>query len=157
MDIHGMGELWHRVYELGNQVGQSWRLRYDLGKQAEKSDGPKCVYNATGQPGSHPICEQPAEYCQTEPVSSETQGPRRLYWFCRQHAELRDAEEKWGDYISDLLEWERVLDKAQEKETKEEIVALLEKRCGERRGLCDEFAAYIDSLRYLGKGKHPLK
>jgi hypothetical protein len=31
-----MGELWHRIYELGNQVGQSWRLRYELGKQFAK-------------------------------------------------------------------------------------------------------------------------
>ena len=75
----------------------------------------------------------------------------------RQHAELKDAEEEWGDSISDLLEWERVLDLAREMETKEEIVALLERKCDELRGLSNEFAAYVDSLKYTGRGKHPLE
>ena len=57
-----------------------------------------------------------------------------------------------GDSISDLLEWERVLSQAREVETKEKIVALLERKCEERRGLCDEFAAYVDSVRYTGEG-----
>jgi hypothetical protein len=36
VNIYGMGALWHRIYELGNQVGQSWRPRYELGKQFAK-------------------------------------------------------------------------------------------------------------------------
>ena len=75
----------------------------------------------------------------------------------RQHAELKDAEEEWGDSISDLLEWERVLDLAREMETKEEIVALLERKWNELRRLCNEFAAYVDSIKYTGEGKHPLE
>ncbi len=76
-------------------------------------------------------------------------------WLCRQHAQLEHAKVEWGNSISDLLEWERVLDRAHEVETKEEIVALLERKCNELRRLCDEFAAYVDSLKYMGKGKHP--
>jgi len=79
-----------------------------------------------------------------------------LYWLCRQHAELKDAEEEWGDSISDLLEWERVLGQAREDYTKDGNVALLERKCEERRGSCDEFAANGDRFRYTGKGKHPL-
>ncbi len=76
-------------------------------------------------------------------------------WLCRQHAQLEDAEEARGNRISDLLEWKRVLDQAHEVETKEEIVAPLKTKCDELRRLCGEFAAYVDSLKYTGKGKHP--
>ena len=62
-----------------------------------------------------------------------------------------------GDSISELLEWERVLDRAREVETKEEIVVLLERKCDELRRLCNEFAAYADSIKYTGEGKHPLE
>jgi hypothetical protein len=143
------------MYELGNQVGESWRLAYQLDKQARKPSGPKCAYKATGELDACPACGRPAEYCETQSVSTDPYE-LRLYWLCRQHAELRDAEEEWGDHISDLLEWERVLDEACKAETREEIVALLEKKCSERRRLCDEFAAYVDSMRYTGKGKRPL-
>ena len=156
MNVYRVGELWRRMYELGNQVGESWRLAYELEKQAGKSDVPECAHNATGEPCSYPACGRPAEYCETQPVSTNSYE-LRLYWLCRQHAELRDAEEEWGDRISDLLEWERVLDQARKAGTQEEIVTLLEKKCGERRRLCDEFAAYVDSMRYTGKGKHPLR
>lgn len=154
MNVHRVSELWGLMYELGNRVGESWRLRYALEKQTEKPDTPNCAYKASGEPGPYPLCAQPAEYCETQPVSSGTHE-LRLYWLCRQHADLKDAEEEWGDSISDLLEWERVLSQAREVETKEEIVALLERKCEERRGLCDEFAAYVDSVRYTGEGKHP--
>jgi hypothetical protein len=62
-----------------------------------------------------------------------------------------------GDSISDLLEWERVVEEARKAKTKEEIVTLLEKGFEERRRLCDEFAVYVDSVRYTGEGKHPLE
>jgi hypothetical protein len=78
-------------------------------------------------------------------------------WLCRQHAALEDAEEEGGHSISDLLERERVLEEARKAKTKEEIVTLLEKGCEERRRLCGEFAAYVDSVRYTGKGKYPLE
>jgi len=142
------------MYELGNRVGECWRFRYELEKQVKKPGARTCAYKASGGPDPYPLCAQPAEYCETQPVSSGTHE-LRLYWLCRQHADLKDAEEEWGDSISDLLEWERVLSQAREVETKEEIVALLERKCEERRGLCDEFAAYVDSVRYTGEGKHP--
>jgi hypothetical protein len=95
-------------------------------------------------------------YCETQFVSSGTYE-LRFYWLCRQHGALEDAEEEWGDNISELLEWERVLEQAREVETKEEIVALLERKCDELRRFCNEFAAYVDSINYTGKGKHPLE
>jgi len=153
---HRVGELWGLMYELGNRVGESWRLRYEREKQAEKPGVRTCDYKASGEPDLYPACGQPAEYWVTEPVSSGTYE-LRLYWLCRQHAELRDAEEEWGDRISDLLEWERVLEEARKAKTKEEILALLERKCEERQRLCNEFAAYADSLKYTGKGKHPLE
>ena len=156
MNVHRVSELWGLMYELGNRVGESWRLRYELEKRAERPDIPTCAYKASGEPSPYPLCAQPAEYCETQPVSSGSHE-LRLYWLCRQHAALKDAEEEWGDSISDLLEWERVLDQAREAETKEEIVALLERKREALRTLCDEFAAYVDSLKYTGKGKHPLE
>jgi hypothetical protein len=154
--VHRAGKLWGLMYELGNRVGESWRLKYELEKQAEKAGARTCAYNANDGPNLYPLCGQPAEYCETQPVSTNM-DELRLYWLCRQHAELKDAEEEWGDSISDLLEWERVLDQAREAETKEEIVALLERKREALRRLCDEFAAYADSLKYTGKGKHPLE
>ena len=130
-------------------------LRHQLEKQAKKPDVPKCAYKASGEPDLYPACGQPAEYCETQPLSAGTYE-LRLYWICRQHAELEDAEKEWGDSISDLLEWEWVLHQAHQAKTREEIVDLLEKGCEERRRLCDEFAAYVDSMRYTGKGEHPL-
>ena len=156
MNVHRVGELWGLMHELGKRVGESWRLRYEREKQTEKPDNPKCAYKATSQPDPYPACGHPAEYCETEPVSTNTYE-LRLYWLCRQHAELKDAEEEWGDSISNLLEWERVLDEARKVETKEEIVALLERKCNVLRRLCDEFAAYVDSIKYTGEGKHPLE
>ena len=156
MSVHRVGELWGLVYQLGKRMGKSWHLRYELEKQTEKPGVPKCAYKATGEPDTYPACGQPAEYCETEPVSTNTYD-LRLLWLCRQHAELADAEEEWGDSISDLLEWERVLDEARNVETKQEIVALLERKCDELQRLCSEFAAYVDSMRYTGKGKHPLE
>ena len=144
------------MYELGNRVGESWRLRYELEKQAEKQPGiPKCAYKATGELGPCPGCGRPAEYCETQPVSTDTYE-LLLYWLCRQHAELKDAEEEWEDSISDLLEWEQILEESHDLETKEEVVALLERKCDELRGRCDRFAAYVDSLKYTGEGKHPV-
>ena len=156
MNVHRVGELWGLMHELGKRVGESWRLRYELEKQTEKPDNPKCAYKATSQPDPYPACGHPAEYCETEPVSTNMYE-LRLYWLCRQHAELKDAEEEWGDSINNLLEWERVLDEARKVETKEEIVALLERKCNVLRRLCDEFAAYVDSIKYTGEGKHPLE
>jgi hypothetical protein len=156
MNVHRVSELWGLMHELGERVGESWRLRYELEKQAEEPEVRRCAYKATGQPGPYPVCGQPAEYCETEPVPTNT-NKLRLYWLCRQHAELADAEEEWGDRISDLLAWERVLDEAGKVETKEEIVALLERKCNELRRLCDEFAAYVDSNKYTSEGKHPLQ
>jgi hypothetical protein len=156
VNVHRVSELWGLMYELGNRVGASWRLRYELEKQAEKPGIPSCVYKASGESDLYPGCGQPAEYCETEPVSTDTYE-LHLYWLCRQHAALKDAEEEWGNNISELLEWELVLDEARKVETKEEIVALLERKCDELRSLCDEFAAYADSLKYTGKGKHPLE
>ena len=156
MRLHRVSELWGMMYELGNRVGESWRLRYQLEKRTEKPGVQTCAYKATGEPGPYLLCGQPAEYCETQPISTDTYE-LGLYWLCRQHAELEDAEEEWGDSISDLLEWERILDQARQVETKEEIVALLEKGCEERRRLCEEFAAYVDSVRYTGKGMHPLE
>jgi hypothetical protein len=153
---HRVSELWGLMYELGNRVGESWRLKYELEKQAEKAGARMCAYKASGGPNPYPLCGQPAEYCETQPVSTDM-DELRLYWLYRQHAELEDAEEEWDDSISDLLEWERVLYQAREVETKEEIVALLERKCDKLRRLCDEFAAYVDSLKYTGKGKHPLE
>ena len=108
MNVHRVGELWGLMHELGKRVGESWRLGYGLEKQTEKPDNPKCAYKATGQPDPYPACGHPAEYCATEPISTNTYE-LRLYWLCRQHAELADAEENWGDSIGNLLEWERVL------------------------------------------------
>jgi hypothetical protein len=150
-----MGELWGLVYQLGKRVSKSWHLKYKLEKQAEKPGKPKCTYKASDEAYASPACGQPAEYCETEPVSTGTYD-LRLYWLCRQHAELEDAEKEWGDSISDLLEWELVLDEARNMETQEEIVDLLEGKCNELQRLCNEFAAYVDSMRYTGKGKHPL-
>ena len=99
MNVYRVGELWRRMYELGNQVGESWRLAYELEKQAGKSDAPECAHKATGEPCSYPACGRPAEYCETQPVSTGSYE-LRLYWLCRQHAELRDAEEEWGDHIA---------------------------------------------------------
>src|ERR671916_1268420 len=144
---HRVGELWGLVYQLGKRMGKSWHLRHELEKQAEEPGKPKCTYKVSGEPDAYPGCGQPAEYCETEPVSTGTYN-LRLYWLCRQHAELEDAEEGWADSISVLLEWERVLYEAREVETKEEIVALIERGCEERRRLCDEFAAYVDRMRY---------
>jgi hypothetical protein len=143
------------MYQLGNRVRESLRLRFELEKQTKKPDVPKCAYKASGEPEPYSACGQLAEYCETEPVSADTYE-LRLYWICRQHAELEDAEKEWGDNISDLLEWELVLDEARNVESQEEIVALLERKCDELQRLCNEFAAYVDSLRYTGKGKHPL-
>jgi hypothetical protein len=81
----------------------------------------------------------------------------RLYWLCRQHAALDHAEEEWGESIGDLLEWERALEEARKATAKEEIIVLLEGKRNEMRRLCNEFAAYADSLKYTGKGKHPLE
>ena len=150
-----VGELWALVYQLGKRVSRSWHLKYELEKQAERPGKPKCAYKASGEADAYPACGQPAEYCETEPISTGTYD-LRLYWLCRQHAELEDAEKEWGDSISDLLEWELVLDEARNMETQEEIVDLLERKCDELQRLCDEFAAYVDSMRYTGKGKHPL-
>jgi hypothetical protein len=155
MSGYRVGELWGLMYELGSRVGESWRLRHQLEKQAKKPDVPKCAYKASGESDLYPACGQPAEYCETQPLSTGT-DELRLYWICRQHAELEDAEKEWGDSIGDLLEWERVLHQARQAKTREEIVDLLEKGCEERRRLCDEFAAYVDSMRYTGKGEHPL-
>ena len=154
--MHRAGKLWGLMYEIGNRMGESWRYRYELEKRAEKPARQTCAYKASEEPDLYPACGQPAEYCETQPVSSDTYE-LRLYWLCRQHAALEDAEEEWDDSISDLLEWERVLEQAREVETKEEIVALLERKCDKLRRLCDEFAAYVDSLKYTGKGKHPLE
>jgi hypothetical protein len=156
MSGYRVGELWTFVYQLGKRMGKFWHLRYELEKQAENPGKPKCTYKASGEPDASPACGQPAEYCETEPVSTGTYD-LRLYWLCRQHAELEDAEEGWADSISVLLEWERVLYEARKVETKEKIVALLERKCDELRRLCDEYAAYVDSMRYTGKGKHPLE
>ena len=156
MKVHRAGKLWGLVYELGIRVGEAWRFRYELEKQVKKPGAWTCAYKASGELGPYPLCGQPAEYCETQPVSGGTHE-LRLYWLCRQHADLKDAEEEWGDSISDLLQWERVLDQAREVETKEEIVALLKRKCDKRRRLCDEFAAYVDSVRYMGKGEHPLE
>jgi hypothetical protein len=156
VNVHRVSELWGLMYELGNRVGESWRLRYELEKQAEEPEVRRCAYKATGEPGPYLACGQPAEYCETQPASTGTYE-LRLYWLCRQHAELRDAEEEWGDSISDLLEWERALEEARKAETKEEIVTLLEVKCDELRRLCHEFVAYVDSIKYTGKGKHPLE
>jgi hypothetical protein len=150
-----VGELWGLVYQLGKRVGKSWHLRYALEKQAERPGKPKCTYKANDEADTYPACGQPAEYCETEPISTGTYD-LSLYWLCRQHAELEDAEKEWGDSISDLLEWELVLDEARNMETQEEIVDLLETKCDELQRLCNEFAAYVDSMRYTGKGKHPL-
>ena len=150
-----VGELWALVYQLGKRVGKSWLLRYALEKQAERPGKPKCTYKASDEADAYPACGQPAEYCETEPISTGTYD-LRLYWLCRQHAELEDAEKERGDSISDLLEWELVLDEARNMETQEEIVDLLERKCDELQRLCNEFAAYVDSMRYTGKGKHPL-
>lgn len=155
LSVHRVGELWGLMYELGNRVGEFWRLRFELEKQTKKPDVPKCAHKASGELEPYPACGQPAEYCATEPVSTDTHE-LRLYWICRQHAELEDAEKEWGDSISDLLEWELVLDEARNMETQEEIVDLLERKCNELQRLCNEFAAYVDSMRYTGKGKHPL-
>jgi hypothetical protein len=155
LSVHRVGELWGLMYELGNRVGEFWRLRFELEKQTKKPDAPKCAHKASGEPKPYPACGQPAEYCATEPVSTDTHE-LRLYWICRQHAELEDAEKEWGDSISDLLEWELVLDEARNMETQEEIVDLLQRKCNELQRLCNEFAAYVDSMRYTGKGKHPL-
>ena len=156
MKGHRASELWGMMYELGNRVGESWRLRYELEKQTEKPEVRRCAYKATGEPSPYPACGQPAEYCETQPVSSGIYK-LRLYWLCRQHAALEDAEEEWGDSISDLLEWERALEEARKAKTKEEIIALFEGKCDDMRRLCNEFAAYADSLKYTGKGKHPLE
>ena len=154
--MHRVGELWGLMYELGNRMGKSWRLRFELEKQTKKPDVPKCAHKASGELELYSVCGQPAEYCATEPVSTDTHE-LRLYWICRQHAELEDAEKEWGDSISDLLEWELILDEARNIETQEEIVGLLERKCDELQRLCNEFAAYVDSMRYTGKGKHPLE
>lgn len=155
LNVHRVGELWGLMYELGNRVGESWRLRFEFEKQTKKPDVPKCAHKASGELEPYPACGQPAEYCATEPVSTDSHE-LRIYWICRQHAELEDAEKEWGDSISDLLEWELVLDEARNMETQEEIVDLLERKCNELQRLCNEFAAYVDSMRYTGKGKHPL-
>jgi hypothetical protein len=144
------------MFELGNRVGETWRLRHELEKQVEKQPGiPKCDYDASGEPGPRPGCERPVEYCEMQPVSTDTYE-LRLYSLCRLHAQLKDAEEEWGDSICDLLEWEQVLEESRELETKEEVVALLERKCDVLRVLCDQFAAYVDSVKYTGKGEHPL-
>jgi hypothetical protein len=156
MSGHRVSKLWALVCQLGKRMGKSWHLGYELEKQAEKPGKPKCTYKASDQPDAYPACGQPAEYCETEPVSLGTYD-LRLHWVCRQHAELKDAEEQWGDSISDLLEWEWVLEEARKVETRDKIVALLERKCDELRRLCDEYAAYVDSMRYTGKGKHPLE
>ena len=155
MSGHRVSKLWALVCQLGKRMGKSWHLRYELEKQAEKPGKPTCTYKASDEVDAYPACGQPAEYLETEPVSTGTYD-LRLYWLCRQHAELEDAEKEWGDSISDLLEWELVLDEARNVESQEEIVALLERKCDELQRLCNEFAAYVDSLRYTGKGKHPL-
>ena len=156
MNGHRVSELWGIVYKLGKGVGESWRLRYGLDKQAEKHQGiPKCTYKATGEPSPGPECQRSADYCETQPVSADAYE-LHLYWLCRQHADLKDAEEEWGDSIGDLLEWEQVLEKTRDLETKEEVVTLLERKCDELRGLCDRFAAYVDSIKYTGEGEHPL-
>jgi hypothetical protein len=155
LNVHCMGELGGLMYELGNRVCESWRLGSEVEKQTKKPDVPKCAHKATGELESYPACGQPAEYCETEPVSTDTHE-LRLYWICPQHAELKDAEKEWEDSISDLLEWELVLDEARNVQTQEEIVDLLERKCDELQRLCNEFAAYVDSMRYTGKGKHPL-
>ena len=151
VNVQRVSELWGLMYKLGNRVGESWRLRYELEKQAEKPGARTCSYKASGEPGPYPACEQPAEYCETKPVSTDT-NELSLSWLCRQHAVLENAEEEWGDSISDLLEWELVLDEARKVETREKVVALLERKCDELRSLCDEYAAYVDSMRYTGKG-----
>lgn len=156
MKVYRVSELWGLMYELGNRVGESWRLRYELEKQTRKPSSPDCAYKASSEPDFYPACRQPAEYCETQPASTGTYE-LRLYWLCRQHAALEDAEEEWGESISDLLEWERVLEEARKAKTKEEIIALFEGKCDDMRRLCNEFAAYADSLKYTGKGKHPLE
>ena len=153
---YGVGKLWALLYHLGKCVGKFWHSRYELEKQAEKPGKPKCTYKASGEPDAYPACGQPAEYCETELVSLGTYD-LRLHWVCCQHAELKDAEEQWGDSISDLLEWERVLEEARNAETREKIGILLERKCDELRRLCDEYVAYVDSMRYTGKGKYPLE
>ena len=156
MNVHRVSEWWGMMYELGNRVGKSWRLSYELEKQAEKQpDIPKCTYKATGEPRPGPECESPAEYCETQPISTDAYE-LHLYWLCRQHAGLKDAEEEWGDSIGNLLEWEQVLEETRDLETKEEVVTLLERKCDELRGLCEQFAAYVDSIKYTGEGEHPL-
>ena len=91
-----MSELWGLMYELGNRVGESWRLRYKLEKQTKKAGAHMCAHKARGEPGPYPACGQSAEYCVTEPISTDDTRELRLYWLCRQHAELEDAEEGWG-------------------------------------------------------------
>ena len=96
MKGHRMSELWGLMYELGNRVGESWHLRYELEKQTKKAGACMCAYKASGEPDPYPACAQPAECCVTEPVSTDDARDLRLYWLCRQHAELEDAEEGWG-------------------------------------------------------------
>src|SRR5215212_1757566 len=116
LNVHRVGELWGLMYELGNRMGKSWRRRFELEKQTKKPSVPKCAHKASGELEPYSACGQPAEYCATEPVSTDSHE-LRIYWICRQHAELEDAEKEWGDSISDLLEWELVLDEARNMET----------------------------------------
>ena len=156
MNIYPGAELWRRVYELGNQVGELWRLKHRSVKRTEKPSFPRCAYKTTDQPHGYPPCGRPAEHCETEPPTSIYMDDPRPYWLCRHHAKLRNAEEEWGNRIINLIEWEQAFDEARRVKTKEEVIAFIKRRCDERRRLCDEFAAYIDSVRYAGQGEHPL-
>ena len=157
MDVYRVGELWRLMHKFGNRIGESWRFRDELDKQeAQELDASKPGYETPSEYCSYLACRQPADQCETQPVSRDAYE-LRLYWLCRQHAELKDAEKEWEDSISDLFEWEQVLDEALRARTKEEVVGLLQKRCGEQWRLSNEFAAYADSLRYTGQGKHPLE
>jgi hypothetical protein len=95
MSGHRVGELWGLVYQLGKRMGKSWHLRHKLEKQAEEPGKPKCTYKATGEPDAYPGCGQPAEYCETEPVSTGTYEKEEAgvnnYHVLSNHEQLRDG------------------------------------------------------------------
>ena len=70
MKVHRVSELWGMMYELGNRVGESWRLRYELEKQAEEPRVRRCAYQTSDEPDLYPACGRPAEYCETQYVST---------------------------------------------------------------------------------------
>jgi len=74
MNIYPGAELWRRVYELGNQVGELWRLKHRSVKRTEKPSFPRCAYKTTDQPHGYPPCGRPAEHCETEPPHFNIHG-----------------------------------------------------------------------------------